>query len=80
MDRDLRGRFQATRDKRQDLEWRTGVAGSGRKVERDDEVDGALRPQDERVGEVVGQAAVHNVDLLALHVEGFIDTIKLIWI
>lgn len=63
-----------------DLERRTGVAGSGREVEWDDEVDGALWPQDERVGEVVGQAAVHHVDLLTLHVQGFIDTIKLIWI
>lgn len=63
-----------------DLERRTGVAGSGREVERDDEVDGALWPQDERVRQVVGQAAVHYVDLLTLHVQGFVDTVKLIWI
>ncbi len=66
--------------KKTDLEWGAGVAGSCREVKGDDEVDATLWPQDERVGEVVGQAAVHNVDLLTLHIQRLVNTIKLIWV
>lgn len=63
---------------RSDLEGRAGVAGSRRKVKRDDEVDAALWPQNERVGEVVGQAAVHHVDLFAFHIQRLVDAHKLV--
>lgn len=62
------------------LKWGAGVTGSCRKVKGDDEVDAALRPQDERVGKVVGQATVHYMDLLALHIQRFVNTIELIWV
>jgi len=61
-----------------DLEGRAGVAGPRREVEGDDEVDAALRPQDEGVGQVVRQPAVHNVDLFTLDVQGLVDAHKLI--
>lgn len=61
-----------------DLEGRAGVAGSCRKVKRDDEVNTALWPQDERIGEVVGQAAVHHVDLFAFHIQRLVDANKLV--
>lgn len=61
-----------------DLEGRAGVAGPRREVKRDDEVDGALRSQDERVGQVVGQAAVHHVDLFTLHIQRLVDANKLV--
>lgn len=60
------------------LEGGAGVAGSRRKVKGDDEVDAALRPQDERVGEVVGQAAVHHMDLFAFHIQRLVDAHKLV--
>lgn len=62
----------------EDLERRAGVTGPCRKVEGDDEVDPTLRPQNERVGEVEGQAAVHDVDLFTLHIQRLVDTIELI--
>ena len=63
-----------------DLEGWAGVAGPGGEVEGDDEVDPPLWPQDEGVGQVVGQAAVHHVDLLTLHVQRLVDAVKLIWV
>lgn len=61
-----------------DLEGRAGVAGSRRKVKRDDEVNSALWPQNERIGEVVGQATVHHVDLFAFHIQRLVDANKLV--
>lgn len=66
--------------KESDLEWGAGVAGSCRKVEGDDEVDTTLRPQDEGVGKVVSQAAVHYMDLLALYIQRLVNTIELVWV
>jgi len=68
------------RAKTPDLKRGAGVARPRGEVEGDDEVDAALRPQDERVGQVVGQAAVHHVDLLALHVQRLVDAIELVWV
>lgn len=62
------------------LERRARVTRSSWKVKGDDEVDAALRAQDKRVGKVVGQAAVHYMDLLALHIQRLVDSIKLIGI
>lgn len=67
-------------DCKKDLEWGAGVTGPCRKVKGDDEIDSALWPQNERVGEVVGQAAVHHMDLLTLHIQRLVNTIKLIWV
>lgn len=62
----------------EDLERRAGVTGPCGKVKGDDEVNPTLRPQNERVGEVEGQAAVHNMDLFTLHIQRLVDTIELI--
>lgn len=61
-----------------DLKRGAGVARPCREVKGDDEVDAALLPQEQRVGKVVRQAAVHHVDLLTLHIQRLVDTIKLI--
>ena len=61
-----------------DLEGWAGVAGPCGEVKGDDEVHASLRPEDERIGEVVGQTAVHYVDLLALDVQRLVDAVKLI--
>lgn len=63
-----------------DLKRRAGVAGSCREVKGDDEVNTALRPQDEGVGKVIGQPAVHHMDLLTLDIQRLVDTIKLVWV
>lgn len=61
-----------------DLEGRAGVAGSRGEVKGDDEVDAALRPKNERIGEVVGQATVHHVDLFTLHIQRLVDANELV--